>query len=369
MVMRYQPQGLVRLAASPLRRGLVAYMPLSSTAFRDAQDGSAWAATGPVALGIGPRGIGLRPKGATAQYVSRAIPAGLSTSTTQPVSLRYRLLLNAAPSVTAIMSWGNTPQDGSPRQYARVTGGTLNVFIAGSYRPSGSIAVGREYVITYVFDGSAHYVYIDGVQTGVTGGAQTNNASSFFLGIGYDGANAGTDFNISDFALWNRALSPAEVFSDAQAPWQMFADPYEDDEIVVSAVTPPTGTIPSILSGASLSAQGFAINAGAFSSSLTGASLSSSGAVAVQPSGVFASTLGGMAMASSGNVLNNGQITASLTGASMASSGTVAANASGAFASQLMGVMATFSDGQNAGTGTGIRPYRWRILRRGFQSQ
>lgn len=167
--------------------------------------------------------------------------------------------------------------------------------------------------------------------------------------------------------VWSRELTPDEWASIAQNPWQLFADPYEDDEIAgASAPTPPDGSIVSSLLGVSLNAQMLARNTGAFSSMLSSTVLSSSGAVAAQPSGTLSGALASVTMAASGGVLDRGQIAATLMGASMAGSGTVASNSSGAFASQLSGVSAFFSDGQNNSAQGATRPYRWRILRRGF---
>lgn len=256
-LMRYQPPGLTRLAASPLRRGLVSYIPLSSPSRGDIVDGVAWTSGGTTAMDVAPRGTGLRVKAVNNAYVSRPIASVIGTGTAQPVSFRYRLYLHAVPT-TSLMSWGSTPQDGTPRYYARLSsvgGGTLNFFFSGSYHYAAPVQIEREYIVTHTFDGSLHSTYLNGVLVGTSGGAWTGNAANLYLGIGFDGVLSTSDFLISDFALWNRSLSAQEVVSDAQNPWQLFADPYEDDEIVVAAA--PTGLALSPSAG-SISVQGYA---------------------------------------------------------------------------------------------------------------
>lgn len=224
-----QPPQPVVDQSSPLARGLVAYMPLAGKANFDVVDGSTWATAGtsPAAYDGAPRGLGLRVKGAAAAYVTKPIPAAISSNVTQQLTLRFRLYLKSLTTTSSIMSWGTGAQDGAPRFYARMTNNLLSFYYAGGYGNgiNPATSVDREYIVHHTFDGVTHATYLNGVLVGTSLGAWSGNSSTLYLGSGFDGTNASTDFLLSDFALWNRALSASEAASDAQNPWQLFAAP------------------------------------------------------------------------------------------------------------------------------------------------
>lgn len=220
--MRYQPQGSARLNTNPLRRGLVSYMLLTGKSYADVADGSAWTPVGPVGFDGAPRGLGMHIKGAALAYVARALPAAITSGASQPLTFRFRVYFHTVPtsSTNSIMSWGNTAQDPSPRFLVRATAGALSVYFTGSYHPTFTVQAEKEYILTFTSDGSFQIWYLNGVQMGSASFSPFNgNASNLFFGIGYNGPDASTDYVLSDFAAWNRGLSPTEVRVDADNPW------------------------------------------------------------------------------------------------------------------------------------------------------
>ena len=238
---------------APIARGLVSSAPLAARPSDDPVDGGAWAVVAsstPVAFDAFPRGRALRIKGAGPAYVSRPIPASIGTSTTQAITLRFRVHFRVVSVISGVMSWATSAGDGAPRFYARATSTShLNFYLGGGYRYSSPVVANRDYVVTHTFDGSLHSTYVNGVLIGTLMGGWGGNAASFFLGNGFDPAQGGTDFLISDFAAWNRALSPQEVVSDSQNTSEIFFDQDDEEEIFLSqqaagtnrAITPQQG--------------------------------------------------------------------------------------------------------------------------------
>lgn len=229
--MRYQPHGREQVGGDRLARGLVSLVTLAGKTLRDAADRSMWtatAATTPLGYSGSPRGRGLSTTSGTPSYVSRPRPASISTSTTQPVTFRYRVFVRTLPnSQYGILCWANTASDGRPRYYARINSTNIEFYYSSSggvYRTPTPITAQKDFIITHTFDGTTHRVYKDGVEVGNFAGPWGLNANSFFIGRGYN-AVAGADFQVSDFAVWNRALSADEVRRDAANPWSLFMAP------------------------------------------------------------------------------------------------------------------------------------------------
>lgn len=339
--MRYQPYGPARLSpSSGLNRGVVCAIPLTGTSYTDAADGKIWVpkpgSVQPIFEGS-PRGVGLNLKGAGAAYVSRAIPAPVSLSTTQPITLRFRVYFRVANVISGLMSWGTTAGDGAPRFYARLTSSSqLNFYYGGGYRYSSPIVANREYLVTHTFDGSLQSTYVNGVLIGSAASGWGGNAASFFLGSGFDAAQGGTDYLISDFVAWNRALSPQEVANDAQSPWMLYSAP---DESRVAASAAPTHLAGATFSSASASSAlstairlaGSGAAAASASSSLTTAvTLAASVSAVAAASGSLTSQIS-LAAASVALVSVTGSLTTAIpfSGSAVSSSSAIAALTTG----------------------------------------
>lgn len=329
----------------PLARGLASYMPSIGNGYQDAADNRAWsvvANTTPIAFDTAPRGRGMRIKGATPSYVTRPIPAAISSSATQPLTIRFRLYFRSLPTASiAIMSWGSVAQDGAPRFYIHTAGSVLQFFFS-TYHWNPAVVAEREYVVTHTFDGATMNTYMDGVLIGTASGVSwAGNFASLYLGMGYDGQQAASDFLLSDFAMWNRALSAQEVVIDAQNLRRVIKAPQRVLFAPASGPANATGTLATTLANATLATSGAVTNAGSFQATLSGTSMAASGQVATPPSGSLASTLAGAAMAASGQLTVTGLLNASLAGCTMVAAGTV--DNRGALATALSGAAMTAS--------------------------
>jgi hypothetical protein len=232
-----QPQQAVPVDAGyPLARRLVSYLPLAGQV-RDAV-GGIWTVTNgtiPLTYGAARRGRGMAVVSAsTPSYVARPSPAEITTATNQPLTLRFRLAIATVPTsgaTSGILCWADAPDSGSPRYYARLTGnangtGTLEFYYStsgGVYRTPIIVQTGGDYILHHTFDGTTHSVYLTGAYQGGFTGAWTLNPGSFYIGRGFNAPVA--SYLVSDFALWDRALSGSEVRADAENPWQVFPAP------------------------------------------------------------------------------------------------------------------------------------------------
>lgn len=261
--MRYQPQGPARLGGNrALQRGLLAYTLLSSRHPRDLADGSQWtvvASSTPLTFDIARRGIGVSFKGATPAYVTRPTPAVAVAPAA--LTIRFRFYLRAAQGTSALMTFGNVSYDGAPAFYCRYDGSALSIYFAGGYRIYQSVQVETEYILTHTYDGTTHRTYLNGVLINTVVAGWSGGAANLYLGTGFNGAVAGQNFILSDFALWNRALPPAEVGIDWQSPWEMIDDGGDEDDYPFAAAA----FDPIALSGA---ASATTIAVGALSTSI-----------------------------------------------------------------------------------------------------
>lgn len=131
--------------------------------------------------------------------------------------------------------------------------------------------------------------------------------------------------------------------------------------------TPVSGTVAVTLLAPTFGASGLQTNVGTLVATLAAPTFAASGIAATPPSGTFAASLSAPVMTSAGLVLDAGQFSATLAAPSMASVGTAAPHATGTLTITMPApTMNSFGFlGANAPAAP-VRPYRWRIMRRGF---
>jgi hypothetical protein len=140
----------------------------------------------------------------------------------------------------------------------------------------------------------------------------------------------------SDMLLAGRAivdLSPDEVRAFSANPWSLFADPYEDDEIVPSTSAPAgvTGTLNAALGSVSLASTGAAKASCAAAIGL--GALTAAAAATVAEAGALSSTLAALALNAACTVSAAGTLTATLAPATLSAAGT--ASTGGALSATL----------------------------------
>jgi hypothetical protein len=258
---RQQPQRLLQIDRSnPITRALETLLPLAGHT-HDAVTGMPWTVTqgaAPLTYGVGALGRGmLATASATPSYVSRTQPSAITSSSSQAITMRYRLVFPVMPpnmTSCGVMQWADTAGSGAPRYYVRMSGqangsGILDFYFLTGYRGPVTVQPGAECIILHAFDGVTHTIYVNGVSIGSFTGTWTDNAGAFFLGRGYN-SPAGT-FILSDFGVWSRGLSANEARIDAanihrlhKAPRRML----QIGGVAAPADTSLAGTASSVLS-------------------------------------------------------------------------------------------------------------------------
>lgn len=242
--------------------------------------------------------------------------AGYYRSDAAPASADYSVIGDIyVASATGTGSGGITGRVSSTAQtlyHARVTNGTgiqLVRYIAGTATTLATSAMtfvdGQTVRLRLEMIGSTISVYVDNAATPAISVVDTNITAAGFAGIRF--------LNVSSA--------------------QIQIDEFSADQAAAGA----SGTLSSTLANSSVSASGQIINAGSFSSALSGGTMSASGSVAGAPSGGFSSTLSGSAMSASGIQLNPGSFGAAMQALSMNAAGTVANHASGTMAATMGG--------------------------------
>lgn len=106
-----------------------------------------------------------------------------------------------------------------------------------------SLNVWRHFAITCTTNAASgtaadYALYIDGQPSTTAAGGPLNGAGATTNRIGYDGSYTGPTCQMSDVRIYNRALSPAEVFAlwAPQTRWQLYGVPVARRGPVLSAV-------------------------------------------------------------------------------------------------------------------------------------
>lgn len=94
---------------------------------------------------------------------------------------------------------------------------------SGASASGGTFGQRRRFAHSFTYDGTSIRQYLDGVAAGVT--AKTGNVDTGAFGLNINRWNAGSPHAGRFFvgAVWNRALTPAEIVSLSANPWQLFA--------------------------------------------------------------------------------------------------------------------------------------------------
>lgn len=380
--MRYQPQGAIRLNQShPLARRIVEYLPLCNNISSGLT--GRMGVVGPAgAFRASPIGLGLRGSGAGGRG---SMPLNLTKygvitfafwmywdAFANNDALAFEFTSNGAtrngggfafnpnssgPGLGKLVFFGNTTN-------------SVDSFATSWARPSA--AAWHRYVLVLSVTGSVE-LYIDGkIQPKVveSNPAQSGNFSDSNLHLlCRNQSSLFASGNLQDLAIYNGALSEAEVLADYRNPWQLFADPDDDDVYIALADGATSGSFASTLSNVACNAAGSVVNAGSLTASLGNTVMSSLGLVGDIPSGSFSTALNNATMTASGQLLYIGSIGSTLSGAGFAASGNVAQQNTGEFAAVMQGVsMAAYGYEGAAPVATESKRYRWRILRR-HQSQ
>lgn len=374
--MRYQPQGLCRIATSnPLCRGISVALNFACRGI-DSASGKPATLTG-VRQGA-PSPVGLSAGfGATHGIAASDRVTGLPSVLPQQRS--YFFLLSrkggGGSGLGRLFEKGaalEVYQQGGTLRYARTFSGGVT-----SYAASG-ISIGTEWrSVGIVHDESAPSNAARFYQNGLvvpndaftpSSGTAVQNANPLVVANRAAG-DRGFDGHMALVLFWDRLLSDDEMRSVAANPWQLFIDPNDEDEfLAASSSGDADGSLSSSLGDASMSASGAAVNAGTFSATLSGAVLSSSGSASLSPSGSFSTSLSGVSFSATGALLVAGSMSATLEGAQSVFSGNVAAPATGALAASLDGAsMNAYGYEGAAPMQAPNRRYRPRILRRHFQ--
>ncbi|WP_156328106.1 MULTISPECIES: hypothetical protein [unclassified Massilia] len=251
--MRYQPQGLQRLNPSNpfVKDLLVAVLPGSTV---NLVDGAPITQSGTAA-------VAGRPVGLTISNGALELPAPASASDPwakydiQTLTALTVVVQNAKSAVAPAFYRGNG--SATPTWAVGLHGGAS---ANGLYAAVGSLVLSASSlgtnisvtdvsrVIVLTADGSNAKAYVDGVLNG--SGAYTpstpqydpSNARRVRFGA-INGTNGQTQNRPSLGLLFKRALTAGEVAALSANPWQVFADPYEDDEPVSVAQTGNTATL------------------------------------------------------------------------------------------------------------------------------
>lgn len=381
MVMRYQPQGLLRIDQShPLAAGLrLAMLPGVNRAFDVA--GLRYALpTGLKQVG-GSIGMAAGFGSTLGAGTSDKIVTGLSGAfPANGRSYFFKARRNGAGGGGLGRLFDKTNGSTGQMLYWSATSNALVIsFYAGGAEQTAPISgsstacaagVDFDVLVTHsqVGSSSSFKAYLNGVlvtNSGLT--ATFNDAATTPLTIGNRHADnaRGWDGLIECAYVWDRILSDAEAASLSASRYQFFASPYDDDDvIVIQAQTGISGALSNAFDSVSLAASGQLANLGPFASSLSGMTLSSSGLVGSAVSGALSPTMSDVILSASGLQTNFGTLSAPLAGITMAAQGVPAQNASGALMPPLADMTMNASGFQGAEAPRSLTTYRRRAPHR-----
>ena len=273
--MRYQPQGLIRLKASG--RKPIAAFAAAASGLRIVADGR----YSPTAAPNGPN-IFMLPS--VNGYASRPISGGTSnTIRLFPTANQFNTVWERPSAAVTVMAvfrrpvssdgavrpiFGNTSPNTAPytawvledkgnAQFEIATGGSVRTLYSSSAIPNNTLVVliGR-------YDGATMSLWQNGVQVGsqaVTGALTYPNAADRGPAVGnffdYTGGARSAIMDIYGGALWDTAVTDAEIASLSRNPWQVFELDDDWDDLAtapsgisadLSATIPQVGLISSV---------------------------------------------------------------------------------------------------------------------------
>jgi hypothetical protein len=348
-VARYQPQGVARVSRSnPLTRGLVGFWLPNGGGFASAIPGMPAAVIQSGVLTVSPSGRTLKSTGYT---LAARIPHDLRVKPTAAITV---LTAGVIPDngvfgcENSNDGWGIYNGGAGPRPYLRVGA-------AWADQPTG-LSTGAQGQIGLTFDGATFWTIGNGTRRNSQSisGAITNSSIDIAINAtNVNGQNSSSAASTFDYvAIWNRALSPAELASFYANPWQVLETQSQLTLVAaaggaVNGLATPTGVSATAAVGtAAASGQGKAAPLGVSASASVGTATASGAASSTaQPAGVAASASVGTASAS-------GQAKAAPSGVSAtAAVGTATASAASSSTAQPAGVSVLASIGLPVATG------------------
>lgn len=379
--MRYQPQGAVRLNRSnPLARGLV-FAIVHGTASASGYIGQqkVFQYTAASSTLTSPLGTGVRVNSAPLNAGAYSFGSPISGNSYSLLAVGTATDLSGSSVQNAI----DSDDAASARRFQfRIDAGRVNII---PFNTGGGVT-GNAIFPTALTAAEAARGFVMGATVSPTEAAAWQNgnkataAASNTVGLSSSDAIAiGTMLTkvqlwktgaLSMVAGWNRVLSDDEMRSLAANPWQLFDAPEDDDYLVVASTpTNSTGTFAATLAAPSMASAGLLTIPGALSPTLAAPTFAASGIAATPPSGTFSASMPAPVMTSTGVALDAGSFSATMPAPTFAAIGTAAPNVTGTLAFTMPApTMSAFGFLGAVAPAAPVKPYRWRILRRGFAS-
>lgn len=316
--MRYQPQGLVKLAGkSAADRPFLVYLP----PFGSISGG-----------GFGGGGVNVVQKFG----IGRQFTGGAADSSSQfpgwadgtPYTLLFVGHLTSTGGTQIFISNDNVARVFQFRAETNGAVGFIPFNTGGSpFFPTtaNTVTAGKVFVAAARATNTLANVYLNGLDqggsatlTGTIKGRVTNDN----IDIGNRNVSAPLNGAVGLAVIWTRYLSDAELASYMANPWQLFQAPDEEDSLVVAS-TGSTGTASTTLGGITATAAGAVKGQAASTSTMGGLALA--GAGTIKATGTASSTMGGVSLVGAGAAVAAGTASASLAVVSLAGTGTAKA--------------------------------------------
>jgi hypothetical protein len=309
--LQQQPQQVMPIDWShPLTRGLVGFWLPNGNGFRSSLPNI------PAATIAAAGAVSAAPKGRRLGVSSTAMAATLpNDARIKPTAAITVLMDGGMTSVSGSVTyafgcensndgWGvyNAGSGAAMRPYLRVGS-------AWADQPS-TLNAGQTGQVGFTFDGSTFWAVTNGSRSAsqAISGTITNSTIPVAIGAKNNGGTAAGNGSAYYFAIWNRALSPAELASFYANPWQIFKAPARRIWAAAAPVGPITGTFSASEAADILAAAGgasFAPITGAASSSERSDTLIAAGEATFSPvTGTAAASEGPDTAASVGTVLS-----------------------------------------------------------------
>lgn len=226
--MRHQPQGRIRPRAGAHAIGYV-LGDSPSDAFGRGSD---------LVYGGGPvkvantHGLARKFVAASSQYASTVAPDGF-VSFAEPFVVVMAFIADSVATTTRLLHYGES--------YSAVT---VQLLVIGSrlafikrngnggstVNSTDAIEAGKPYVVAFGFDGTAHFMYINGVaQAGPVSTSIANPTTGTTIHLARRSDNT-SHFN-GQVSMFAHIRGQADAQSLSLNPWQMFATSEEDDEL------------------------------------------------------------------------------------------------------------------------------------------
>jgi hypothetical protein len=181
-------------------------------------------------------------------------PSSLLNTSAFTISVWGKLSVAKSAYQMLIDLRSNSPING----FMGFSNGSAGTFIISNYTSQSIVTATvsnptswHHYVFSY--DGTNIYLYVDGVKIGsVTGSGIVNNAANINFLVGNSIVNEYWDGTIDELAIFNRALTDAEVYS-IYAATQPIIDVYQSDAATLAG----NSVIPVLMGGTGSSTQNF----------------------------------------------------------------------------------------------------------------